>query len=770
MTVPSIESNKPVDNSSDAFERIASEQRTAMGHDPNPKTAPPLETKLWSLARAAESQSVTFSTSGVKERWIRAIKAVRNEHFDGSKYLSDGYKHRSKLFRPKTRSALRKKLTNMAHAFFSTGDVISVQAIDESNQQAVIGAAVKQELMNYRLSRTSRRNGIRWFQTLMGAGYNANVYGCVLSKQSWRYRTEPGDGDGDEDAGKDYVLEDRPYVDLIKPENVRIDINCDWTDPAQSSPYVGLLFPMMPDEAWALVNAENGIPWKPDVTFEMLTAQGSNLGPSDTTGTRAAREGNKDPVAVASADYRPIWLTEWFIRYQGVDYCFWALGNNRMISEPRRVREAYPFMHGERPLVFGVGALEPHRIYPMSPVDSWQQVQQEINDQVNLRLDHMKKAVDPPAKVKRGANVDIGALKTSGPGRSILMTSPDDVEWMAMPDLPQSAYVENNLLNADMDDLAGIFNGSSVATNRDLNETVGGMRLMAGTSDAVSEFDLTVFVETWAEPVLWQVLKLEEMYESDVQVLMLCGEKAQLWQKYGVDAITDEMLKAEAAVSINLGVGASSLPEQKLQKFAGASKIAMEMLQPFVQGGIVAPVVPNCKAVIDEVYGAAGFKDAADRFFVMVPDANTPPPNKAQQPDPKLVAAQMKQQTDQQKMQLDGAKHVDQMQQAEQDRQMEAVKMQQQSEMQQRDLADRERQREADRQRKELEVREALVHAVDDKRHSRLSEIIGHVANRQQQRRDHMHQFLLSQMDHSNKLALADRSAKARASSRSTAA
>jgi len=52
----------------------------------------------------------------------------------------------------------------------------------------------------------------------------------------------------------------------------------------------------------------------------------------------------------------------------------------------------------------------------------------------------------------------------------------EDVEWWQPPDLPQSAFVENNYLTADFDSLAGVFDAGSINNNRQMNETVGGMK------------------------------------------------------------------------------------------------------------------------------------------------------------------------------------------------------------------------------------------------------------------------------------------------------
>jgi hypothetical protein len=241
--------------------------------------------------------------------------------------------------------------------------------------------------------------------------------------------------------------------------------------------------------------------------------------------------------------------------------------------------------------------------------------------------------------VKRGKKVDLAAVQARGPNRLIMVDDPDaDIKTMPMSDTPQGAFQENNLLNADMDDLTGTMNGGTVQNNRNMNETVGGMTLMAGDAGAMSEYDLSVWVETWAGPVLNQILRLEEMYEDDAVILALCGQKAQLIEKYGIRDITDWLLEHDTELVLQIGIGASAHPDQRLHKFAMAGQTAAMLLTPFVAGGVVDSPVPKVKTIIDEVYGNAGFKNASDRFFQAIDDNKPPQPKQPPGPPPEKMA------------------------------------------------------------------------------------------------------------------------------------
>lgn len=595
--------------------------------------------ELMTLVRQIDNQSTTYMTSTTKAAWERSYRAYRNEHFQGSKYLSPRYRQRSKLFRPKTRSAVRKNMASAAAALFASVDAVSVTAEDSGDTNKVAAASLAHELLNYRLDRSSGRNAIPWFLTAMGCHQSAQITGICASIQTWIYK--------EDETGRRIM--DRPDATDIPPENLGIDPNADWRDPAQASGYVVIRWPL---PLWEVrekmkrgaTRRDDRTAWIdiPDDELESIaTSQ-----PQDASGIRRAREGGTDKEdQTKSGPYRVVWCYQIFMRIGGTDYTFWTLGRERLLSIPQKTEDLYPHLGGERPIVIGYGAIEAHRPYPMAPVESWQQLQQEANDIVNLRLDQMKHVVNPIAKVKRGRQVDIEQIQRRSPDGVLLLQDMEDVDWDRPPDVPASAYRDADYINADLDELAGSFSTSSVQSNRQLGETVGGMRLMSGAAGSVTEFDLRVWIETWAERVMWQLLRLEQFYEDDATVLAIAGEKAQLFQKFGIDAITDQLLLSDVTLRVSIGLGNSD-PMQALQKFGAAAKIAGDMLMPFMGMPGAPMVTPKPKEIIDEIFGKAGYKDAAERFFE-VGEPMQPPPGEegadgAAQAEAKIAETQMK--------------------------------------------------------------------------------------------------------------------------------
>jgi hypothetical protein len=582
-----------------------------------------LETRLLRLSKEAERQSTRFMRENLRSKWEANYKAFRSEYTDTSKYRSDDFRHRSKIFRPKTRIALSKDLGAAAQSLFSTVEAVSVAAGDETDPMQQQNAELQKALINYRLDRTSGQNAVSWFLTSMGARQDSQITGICISKQYWNFQerevtrmaTQPDPITGkpiEVEVTEKIKLKDKPEIDLIAPENIRLHPAAHWIDPVQSGAYFGVAYPMT-IQAVKDMCADPRTKWKEIAEQDFSKAKVRDF---DSSSTRRAREGGTDRLdntAATSSSFDIVWVFEWFIYDRDVDWCFWTIGTEALLSTPMKTEEAYPWKGGDRPYRMGYGNLESHRIAPQSPVETWQPLQAEINDMTNLSLDVIKQVLNPVAKVKRGRKIDMDALKKRYP--VLLVDDPEgDVVWDRPPEGAATAFAERSRLDTDFDDLAGVFTGGTVANNRQVGETLGGMRLMNAASNAVTEFQVRVWVETWVEPVLADLAKLEAYYESDEKILALAKKRANARLKYGIDKVTDELLNQEVLVRVSAGVGSPD-PMQKLGKLGTALQMAAQIFQAspkFMSGELRV----NEEALLDEILGNAGYRDGFARFFV----------------------------------------------------------------------------------------------------------------------------------------------------------
>lgn len=584
------------------------------------------------LVGEAEQQAQLYTAQVNRKAWSQSYRAFHNEHYVGSKYTRPEYRGRSRLFVPKTRGAVRKDLAAVAASLFNVVDAVNCKAGNEADPRQRAAAAVMEELINYRTDRQVGKASFPWFLIAMGAREDAVITGICLSKQYWRHeyrKVDEEDVEEDDENGQPvkksrdvYELTlDRPDVALFPPENFVMDPAAPWDDAVQGASYVILKYPMTVDEIIQKQNAPVN-PWKE--ISEAKLRQASNLGKQDMEAIRRAREMGLDRYdeTQTGTEFAVVWVYEAFIRVGGDDWTFWSIGDQYYLTDPAPTREVYPEQFGDRPLALGYGNLEAHRVYPMSPVESWQPLQVQTNDLRNLMLDAIKQNVMPISKVVRGKRIDMDQVKRRASGTSIFVDQPTDVTWEQPPSIPQDSALMSRELDLELDDLAGQQNYGNVENNNALGKTLGGLKLAAGAANAVQEFDVRVWIETWCAPVLAQIVRLEQYYESDELILGLCGERAQLREKYGVNQIDDDLLEQQVTIQVSVGLGAGD-PQQRLAKFQAAIQILEPLLQasPEFQSG---QVEINWEEIAQEVFGAVGYRDGGMRFFKIngAPKAN----------------------------------------------------------------------------------------------------------------------------------------------------
>ncbi|MER2511289.1 MAG: hypothetical protein ABTQ25_02515, partial [Nitrosomonas ureae] len=480
------------------------------------------------LARAAYSGSTTFFDANVRPDVERNLRQFQSKHGNDSKYMSASYRGRSNFYRPKTRSMVRSAEATAAEAFFSTADVVSISPQEETDDAQKASAEIMFELLQHRLTKS-----IPWYQLLIGAYQDAMVQGVVISHQDWLL---------DERRKKD-----TPIIELIPRENFRFDPAADWTDPVGTSPYLIRLIPMrvrdvklrMKQGRWLRID---------DATIKTASQAWDS--------TRLQREGNRTDSTndvTTINDFSIVWVHLNIVADEetGEDMLFYTLGTQYLLSSPVPLQERYAT--GQRPFVMGKVVIETHRTDPTSKVALARDTQAEINEIANQRIDNVKFAMNKRYFVKRNRQVDIRSLTRNIPGGVTLLTDIEtDVKVVDTPDVTSSSYQEQDRLNMDFDEISGNMSQSSVQANRKLNETVGGMEILASDANKVQAYDLKTFIETWVEPVLHQLVLLEQKYETDKTILGLAAGKSQLFQKLGLDAVTDDLLELDLTLRVNV--------------------------------------------------------------------------------------------------------------------------------------------------------------------------------------------------------------------------
>ena len=579
------------------------------------------------LAQQAYRNSTTFVDTNYRKSWEDGIRAFNNQHPSDSKYNHPAYEKRSRLYRPKTRTVIRKNEAAAAAAFFSNIDVVDITPQDQSNKAEVASAVVMKELMQYRL-----RKSIPWYQILLGGLQDAQNVGVAVAHVHWVYKedenetavvapsvrqpqepaeqmtpdagmqegAEPQPQQAPEQQGPK-VLVDKPVVDLLPIENVRIDPGANWVDPVNSSPFFIQLIPMYVLDVREKMDSGEWFQLPEEVIA--LAAE------DKMDSTRGSRNtGRDDPYSQGNSDidgYTIVWVQRHIHRKNGVDWEFHTMGEHAILTEPLPLKERV--FHGMRPYVMGVCILETHKIYPVSVAQLGKGLQDEVNEIANQRIDNVKFVLNKKWFVKRGKDADVSGLIRNVPGGVVMLDDPEkDVREVTWPDVTQSAFEEQNRLNMDMDELMGNFNPSQLMTQGSPDTPFKSMSLLSHSNGTLTEYLLKTYSETFVLPILRQLMHLEQEYETDRVILSIAGKNANIQQLYGIDEVTDQLLEQELTLSVNVGMGATD-PMQKLNKFLTAMNNFMTMMRTPTPG-------VNMQEVGKEIFGHLGYADGS-RFF-----------------------------------------------------------------------------------------------------------------------------------------------------------
>lgn len=562
------------------------------------------------LSENAYRQSTQWIDTNLRKEWEANLRQYQGRHPLGSKYLSDDYKFRSKHFRPKTKAAIQGNLADCAFAFFSTNRLADIRPANDADPVQRAAADIAQQLLHHRLTVT-----IPWLLVVLGGYQDAQVTGVAVAHPYWDYQERVKDLTSTtvDESGMEVpltaqvkeVLRDRPWVDLLPVENFRASPSADWLDPVNSSPYFIRMIPMYAMDVMAKMGSE----WK-DYTLEQIQAASE----SSIDITRKVREKDQqdryEEGDKSIGEFDTVWVHQNFIRDGYDDWVFYTVGSSLLLSEPVLVQEKYPHLRkGERPFVWGFCDFAAHTVYQDGIAALLREPQRELNDMVNLRMDAVKQNVAGRYLVKRTANVDYESLRKNIPGSGTLVDNPAaDVQLLQQKPVDASSFQEEDRLQAAFDDLSGAFALSSVNTNRNLNQTVGGMNILSAASSKIADFRILVYAKSFVEKIISQIIRLESEYESDQALLALCGQKAQLGPRYGINNVTDELLRQELFTTVNVGISSTN-PVNRMNMFTAFLSSIAQLVGPEMAAQIF-----NLKEIVPEAAGIMGYQDGM-RFF-----------------------------------------------------------------------------------------------------------------------------------------------------------
>ena len=552
------------------------------------------------------SHSTDYMNVNVVHDWERSLAHFSGHHGPETRYVTEEGQRRSRVFRPKTRANVKSQEAGLATAMFSTTNLVNVTPHSPSDPGQTAAAAMAKELLQYRLEET-----MPWVLTVQGAFQDTKVYGICISHQYWQLREEeriepvydemgmPLMNEEGQALGQPHIVavEDNLKCDNVEPENFRFDPLCDWRDPAGTSSFVIMVKPMRVVEAEAMMK-KNGGTWE-NFSRAAIVSAGTRSGDR----ARRAREGNRrvDPAESHGPEtLTTVWAHMNIVRDKGEDWVYWTMGTTLLLTKPEKLMDTEPWLkRGERPFVVGISSFETHKNYPDGDVRQLYSLQQELNEVANQRIDNVRLAMNRRYHLKRGARVDLQALLRNTPGGGVYMDNPEtDVKEIVTPDVTASSYREQEVLSQEADQLVGGFDMIKAASD---GASPGGIARAGAASSAIKDYGVFLFVVTWVRPVLRQLLRLVQHYETDEAVMAIAAERAGQ-----VGEVTDDLLTQDLILRVDAGIGTLD-PLRKVERLANGLALL----------GNVPSMADRMKPmqVADEVMGALGYQ-SAERFFL----------------------------------------------------------------------------------------------------------------------------------------------------------
>jgi len=570
------------------------------------------------LARDAYTASTDYYTANLQKQVDDAIRAFDSRHASDSKYYSEAYKYRSKTFRTKPRTMVRRHESAVDAALFSGEELLDAKAFDQGDALAALGARVGKALVTYRL-----KHSIPWYLIAIGAAQDAFKTGVCISYNYWEYAYEDETVEQlvqaqDPDTGETLevkreetqrrVKQDHFCIELMPVDQVRFSPAAKWYDVIGTSPYVIRIVPMYLCDVEERMDdpPPNAPKWRKYTRQQIIAAGMDN---DSATERQARNEKKQDPYTEHTEDendFTIVFLREYFVKRKGKKMVYWTIGDELMLSDPEPLGDVY--LHGEIPITMGVCAIETHRVVPKGLTGMSMPITREANEVANQRLDNVKLVLNKQYLTRAGANIDTSNLRNNIPGATTAVGNVEaDVKVLEFTDVTGSSFQEQDRLNAEFDELTGSFSASSINSNRNLNETVGGLQLLNAGASAMTEYTIKTWVQTWVIPTLNQCLLLEKEYETDQEVITAALNAAGLGALMQQQQITlDQLLGTKMYATINVGQAATD-PNLRLMRFTTGMNMLTAMTQNPLPGA-------NIQEISTELFSILGYADGR-RFF-----------------------------------------------------------------------------------------------------------------------------------------------------------
>lgn len=206
-----------------------------------------------------------------------------------------------------------------------------------------------------------------------------------------------------------------------------------------------------------------------------------------------------------------------------------------------------PYWHKKKPYNKEVYCEVPHEFYGMGIIEMIEDLQDELNNERNMRIDFRSFLLRRMFKVRRGATIDRKQLVFKQ-GGIIEVDEMDDVEEMGIKDVPSSTFTEEQTIKQDMQDTSGahdVVMGTSGAS-----ETA--TSTMSKDNNASMRFKLVIssVEKSLLVGVSRLMMQLNQQFMDADKVMRVSGDKGKVWKRLSPEDIQGEFDLTAAGSSV----------------------------------------------------------------------------------------------------------------------------------------------------------------------------------------------------------------------------
>jgi len=369
-----------------------------------------------------------------RDDYVKDYKQYRS--WLDSETMKDYYKWRSKLFIPATARAVDGLLPDLMLTIFGANPFFEVNPREELD---VVTAKINQSLLNYDFDVDDFQ--LKFFDFLKQMAF----YGTTFGKCYWRKDTREETVEiediilGKQKVKNEIVLFDGPCFTPLDIFNVYY------------SPKATKL-----SDTWIIHRSEKTIgEMKRQGIYKNIDELENNITMDKDTEryqaeTKKARLGIPSAYSSEEGDDRRVELLE----YWNIDRTkTMTIAGQSVIVRPEREN---PLGIGFDPFVMCSLWPNPFELAGVGIPEKVRDIQDQLNSEVNQRLDNRNLRQNLILKVRRGANVNVRNL-ISKPGGVWLTDDMSAIEVVSMPDISSSSsFAEENMLEGKCEEITGV--------------------------------------------------------------------------------------------------------------------------------------------------------------------------------------------------------------------------------------------------------------------------------------------------------------------------